>query len=148
MRRFRVGIITVGALVAAACGGGTTEPDPSSHPTVVPGTVDVTIAAGQTVAFSGGALRLTFVRVVEDSRCPVDVTCVWAGNAVVEIGAALGSGPVSPLQINSGVEPRHVDWKGVRIQVVELTPLPREGRPVPAGEYTVHVRVEPLVTTG
>lgn len=32
-----------------------------------------------------GGIDLAFVNVEEDSRCPVDVTCVWAGQAIVEV---------------------------------------------------------------
>lgn len=39
------------------------------------------IALGDTVLFED--ISITFKRVIEDSRCPSDVTCVWAGQAKV-----------------------------------------------------------------
>ena len=30
-------------------------------------------------------MNVTFKRMVEDSRCPKDVQCIWAGNAIAEI---------------------------------------------------------------
>jgi hypothetical protein len=41
------------------------------------------VALGETVAFE--QFTITFSNVVEDSRCPSDVTCVWAGQAKVLI---------------------------------------------------------------
>src|SRR5262245_7398464 len=46
------------------------------------------IAAGDVVRIDGTELRLHFDHVTADSRCPRDVTCVTAGEAVVAIEAA------------------------------------------------------------
>lgn len=32
-----------------------------------------------------GDISLTFVKVLEDSRCPKNVTCVWQGRIIVEV---------------------------------------------------------------
>jgi len=39
------------------------------------------IALGETSVFEDTAI--TFLKILEDSRCPSDVTCVWAGEAEV-----------------------------------------------------------------
>ena len=41
----------------------------------------VKIGLGETVAFKNATV--TFLKVVEDSRCPADVNCIWEGQAVV-----------------------------------------------------------------
>lgn len=41
------------------------------------------VALGEAVAVDGVEVR--FARVAEDSRCPPDVSCVWAGRAHVEL---------------------------------------------------------------
>lgn len=38
---------------------------------------------GQTVTV--GTVRVTPIRVLEDSRCPVDVACVWAGRLRISV---------------------------------------------------------------
>src|SRR5919206_5039217 len=48
------------------------------------------IKVGRTVTLKGESLRLRFVRVADDSRCPTNVDCVWAGNAEVLIEASAG----------------------------------------------------------
>jgi hypothetical protein len=41
------------------------------------------LARGETVEIDG--LGVTFAAVLEDSRCPADVTCVWEGRASVNL---------------------------------------------------------------
>ncbi len=45
----------------------------------VEGPAPLTLTLGQSAILPGSGSRLTFERVVQDSRCPMDVTCVWAG---------------------------------------------------------------------
>ncbi len=45
----------------------------------------LTIGYGRTVTLGDG-LRVTFMRVVSDSRCPSGVTCIQKGDVVVELG--------------------------------------------------------------
>jgi len=44
------------------------------------------LAEGESVDVAGRTLR--FVDVIEDSRCPAGVTCVWEGRAKVRLAAA------------------------------------------------------------
>ena len=45
------------------------------------------LAVGETVTADGTDLSLTFAAVPRDSRCPRDVTCIVAGEAVVVLEA-------------------------------------------------------------
>ena len=50
-----------------------------------------TLAPRETASIRDTSLRLEFMRVSGDSRCPGDAICVWAGDAIVhvrEIGRA------------------------------------------------------------
>jgi hypothetical protein len=49
--------------------------------TAPPATVGPSAALGQTAYING--LHVRPITVVEDSRCPTDVTCVWAGRLIV-----------------------------------------------------------------
>ncbi|MFC2044072.1 DUF3221 domain-containing protein [Chloroflexota bacterium] len=48
---------------------------------------EFSLPIGQSVVITGEDLDIKFVEVLEDSRCPINVTCVWEGRAtaVVEI---------------------------------------------------------------
>ena len=45
---------------------------------------------GQQATVKGTKSGITFMNVGEDSRCPKDVTCVWAGNATVRLWVTNG----------------------------------------------------------
>ena len=54
------------------------EGDPIDVPKIV-----VKIPLGETVRLDDVAI--TFVKVVEDSRCPKNVTCIWQGRIIVQV---------------------------------------------------------------
>lgn len=103
------------------------------------------VRAGRTVTLGGENLRLRFASVAEDSRCPEGVNCVWAGNAevLIEVGAKGGRGrKLLRLSTNAGARGA-VEGKYLRytVRLVGLSPRPREGRKIPAGEYTATLLV-------
>lgn len=145
MRKTTAGWMVALALlgVATACDEGVTdlEVDPS-RALAASGPAEVTLPVGEEVPVEGTPLRLVFTRVVEDSRCAVDVQCVWAGNALVEVGVGVDAGSAFPLQLNSNLDPRSARWRGVRITYRELLPRPRSDAPTDPADYTLRVRVE------
>lgn len=69
-------------------------------------------------------LTVRFLELVEDSRCPVDTTCVWAGNATIKIRVRKnGRSHELTLETNG---PKHTaKVAGYSIKLVGLTPQPR-----------------------
>jgi hypothetical protein len=66
-----IGII----VLLAGCVGGTVD-------TVLAGLdTPFTLAVGQTAVITGEGLELRFENVIEDSRCPLNVECIWEGRA-------------------------------------------------------------------
>jgi hypothetical protein len=51
----------------------------------------VTLKPGESVSSADGDLKVTFVEVLEDSRCPADAVCVWAGQVQVLVEVAYGT---------------------------------------------------------
>lgn len=135
--------LMMGALLATlmACGD-PVGPEVTPDTTVVPASTDMTLRMGEEQAVGGSVVKVVFVRVVEDSRCPIDAICVWAGNAVVELGIRAGMGPTFPIQLNSTLEPQAADWNGVRMTFLELHPAPRAATPTRPEDYVVKIRVE------
>jgi hypothetical protein len=130
------------AVPVIGCGSSTGLELDEPLQTVLNAPREVILGYGEEKSVGGSVLSVAFVRVVEDSRCPVDVVCVWAGNAVVELGIRMGMGPTSPLQVNTTLEPRFADWNDVRVTILELLPQPREGDPPRPEGYTVKIRLE------
>ena len=51
----------------------------------------ITIGINKTAKIPNSKINLEFKNIVEDSRCPIDATCVWEGIAIVNIKASNGS---------------------------------------------------------
>ena len=107
---------------------------------------EFTLRVGQQAAVEGQGFTVKFASVVNDSRCPTDVTCVWAGNAEVLIEAkASGSSAVLKLNTNGGAnfpkEGRHGKYS---VRLVGLSPHPRKDGGIKATDYvaTLVIRKE------
>lgn len=98
------------------------------------------VRAGRTVTLDGGSLRVRFVRVAADSRCPVDVTCIWAGNAEVlfEVGGRGWRGKRT-LTLNTNASPERPNegtYERYTLKLVGLAPRPHSKRKIAASQYT------------
>lgn len=106
----------------------------------------IRIRPGQAIVVDG--IRVRFIEVRNDSRCPTDVVCVWAGDAtavlVVELNCECKA-PAYQLELHTTLEPRAGDAHGFRIHLLHLEPSPRSLVPIPAGDYRAWIR---LVRTG
>ena len=103
------------------------------------------VKVGRVVTLDGGRLRLRFVRVAEDSRCPVDVDCVWAGNAeaMVEAGGRGWRGRTTlKLDTNEGGQgASEARYGRYTLKLVSLSPQRRSDRKIAPGGYTATLLV-------
>ena len=86
----------------------------------------LTIRLGTSKTADEGKVKVTFVSIVEDSRCPVGATCIWAGNAKIKIAVSKGKAVAKTVELNTGAEPRTVSIYGYTIKLEELVPRPGE----------------------
>lgn len=101
---------------------------------------EVQLAPKEQAAYGPQALTVEFVRVVEDSRCPKDTTCVWAGEVKVEVATRVGSAAaVQQHEIKAG-ESAAVD--AFQVMVVSVQPEKLSTREIPQEEYRVTLKVE------
>lgn len=144
--RARCAWLVIGTVVLAtgcgeATGPDTTNPDPSAGDSGLTEATEVIMDFGQTVAV--GPVQVAFTGVLEDSRCPVDVTCVWAGNAAVELTVRADPGPAGALVLNTTREPRVREAAGLRFTLLEVRPAPRTSGVLQDEDYTVRIGVGP-----
>jgi len=102
--------------------------------------VEFALSPGKTATLSGENTQITFRGVVSDSRCPVDVTCVWAGDASIELTIVQRGSPVQTriLSLNRGGAQPSADTAAAQsvtsevragdltIRFVGLDPVPRQ----------------------
>lgn len=107
--------------------------DVAPKPTVritPPGAVELVVGQSVMITAPAPGMKVTFVAVDDDSRCPEEVQCIWAGDAAVRL--LLGEANPVALVLHTPtaeVGPRvgtHGAWE---VELLALTPIPRQGRP-------------------
>ena len=122
-------------LVATACD--------ENAPTAVTVPIDrqFTLAAGEAVAVEGTGLRVQFVRVSGDSRCPADAICIQGGDAIVLVRVVEGR-DARDYELHTGDSRQATIGHGeVRISLVELQPYPFSSRPTQPSDYRATLEV-------
>jgi hypothetical protein len=128
------------SLVGAAC----TDQVPVGHPPTVQEVLadSVQLAPGGVVVV--GSLRLTFLEVSGDSRCPIDAVCIWEGNAAVEVAVGLGRGVSVRQTLHTSGPQTSVYHGGYRVTLLQLLPAPRASTPTPPDAYRASFRIVTL----
>ena len=78
----------------------------------------------------GDGLRVTFNGVGEDSRCPTDAVCVWAGNAALQVTVALSGNGSTNGVLNTSRSDEPVRAGGFEVRVRDLRPAPVSTRTI------------------
>jgi len=129
-------------LLLAACGGEAGEVKANLGQ-------EFSLSMGQTASIQDEALKLKFLEVISDSRCPKDVTCVWQGQAscLVEITYLESLYKVTLVQPGLPEEPSQIDFKEYVIKF-DLTPYPEAGKEIKKNDYQLQLVVtRPLLTS-
>lgn len=156
-------LILASAALLSACaavtaggssGGDGAEADPETPPAIVRGEPfrlhlgqERVLAESPGEAETAGRTTVRFVAVAGDSRCPRDVTCVWAGDAEIEIALRQKEGPAEGggtekeatvhLHTAGGARmPREAQALGLTLRLEALDPYPETSRRIEQEEYT------------
>ena len=126
------GAVFVAAL-AVACA---TAPPPAQGA----GADVLTLAPGQAAAVDAGALRVRFDGVQNDSRCPADVACIQAGDAVVGITLIAADRSQQRYELHT-TGATAVVHTGLTIALETLDPRPVSSRSIRPADYRLTLRV-------
>jgi hypothetical protein len=117
------------------------NPQPLDPQIEVPLGEPFVLRIGQAAEVAGTPLHVRFDEVREDSRCPADVACVWAGNARVRLRVDVESDEAVSLDLNTGLDPRALSLAEYRIALEALEPAPASTASIPDGQYLARLRV-------
>jgi hypothetical protein len=118
MRAFIRVLLLLPVLVLGSCGGGG-DSEQGPLPASVLGK-EYLIGFGETIHI--GSLALEFTTLAEESRCPLNANCVWAGNARILVTATMG-GTTGVLELNTYPNYQvRANFEGYLIELRRLQP--------------------------
>lgn len=109
--------------VLAACASGPRLPVPH----IAMGE-DFALAVAQTAVIAGEPLTVRFAGVADDSRCPVGVQCIRAGEAKVRIVMHAAAGEATEVVLATApADAQSAAYGAYDVRLVSLAPQPRVG---------------------
>ena len=101
----------------------------------------IDLAYGKTYRNFERNISIRLDSVTEDSRCPYQVECVWAGNAQVRFNFALNNA-MTPFSLNT-LSSFKTDTliSGYTIQLLELKPYPMQLIPIVQQDYIARIKI-------
>lgn len=101
---------------------------------------DITLKVGGIGDAAG--LSLTFNSVVSDSRCPVDVQCVWAGTVSANVTLESES---EKTTLDIAMNESAVIFAGYAISIVSVLPATKSDTPIESSDYRITFHVAPVL---
>lgn len=96
-----------------------------------------TLRVGQSASIAELGLWLRFIQVVDDSRCPASVSCVWSGDGAVLIEVAPLNGDSKESVLHTDVDPRSLPLGRAELRLVKLDPYPATPGSIPMSDYVL-----------
>lgn len=98
-----------------------------------------TLAPGAAVSLKTTGMTVRFVAVTEDSRCPRDVTCVWAGEVRAMLEIQESSQAASQLELLEGGS---TVAGGCRVTLVRVEPQPTSTAKIAPQDYRATLKLD------
>jgi hypothetical protein len=96
---------------------------------------------GENVVLADIGLWVAFIGVSQDSRCPLQAMCVWAGDAAVMVETAPFPDAVAADSrtdtLHTNLEPKGLPLGAVELILVRLDPYPETPSSIPVDDYVV-----------
>ena len=102
------------------------------------------LKAGKEKTASRSKLKIKFISVLEDSRCPTGTQCVWAGNAKVKIRVTSKRMGTKEFELNTGMGAQGDQFDGYAINLESLTPSPTVNGKIDPKKYKAKLTITRL----
>ncbi len=104
----------------------------------------IQLGLGEVDEISETDIEIGFIRVLEDSRCPIGAVCVWEGNGKVEVYTYKSGTDSILFGLNTTLDPKKVENRGYDIDLIELSPYPTIDQPFDTSEYRVTLKIQEI----
>jgi len=85
---------------------------------------------------------VTFTEVSDDSRCPTNVACVWAGDAAVTLRVQPVKGAAEVVTLHTGLaNAQSATAAGLRLRLERLEPRPTFGKGIDRNAYVATIAI-------
>lgn len=100
------------------------------------------VAIGETVVFSDADLKIKFTEVIEDSRCPADVVCIWAGKVSCLLDVTINNETKQTILTQPGLSDMY-DTEQYRQYTMQfqVEPYPMSGAEIKDSDYRLWLTV-------
>lgn len=95
--------------------------------------ISADLGIGQELLYESTAVK--FIKVLSDSRCPKQVTCIWAGEARVLLGITMGGKYAEKEVVVSGSGAELALQEDLQLLVSRLKPYPETAKGIAPEEY-------------
>ena len=123
---------TVCFIILGAIGCSSSPAAPSAE---VPLGREFSLKPGESATIESTDLRVTFLSVLSDSRCPADALCVWAGDAVVALSVGR-----TDVELRSTSAPE-TSLGAYRLRLERVEPYVYSGKTIEPADYRAVLKV-------
>ena len=100
------------------------------------------LSVGDRAVFASYGVEVRFEGITADSRCPVDVTCVWAGDAAAALLLSTPGSEPGTVTLHTAPGSDSTTAGALVLTLVRVEPLPREGVAIDPASYRIRLRAE------
>jgi hypothetical protein len=124
------------------CGATTPSPPAASPAGSASSPEAFELHPGEKITAAGGELTVTFLAVLEDSRCPKGEQCIQAGRARLSFEAVPRGGEPARFELVTSTDDSEAVMGHFRIAFRGIDPYPIAGRPIAPNDYVARISVQ------
>ena len=91
----------------------------------------------QIASLEHDTIKVKFLNVTSDSRCPTDVTCVWEGEAKIVVNIMKDGQDLGDFNLTSRTGQNDQVFDGHHIQITTIDPSPMSDKKIALSDYVV-----------
>ena len=130
---------TFSLLFCALAFAGSCKKKPQAGYRIVQAGEPFQLKMNESAKLDGEDLKVTFTKVMEDSRCPEGTDCLWAGEVKVAVTANTGNRSYQIALTREGKQtgPVTLPAGNFRISLLEVAPYPKNQKKIQPEDYKI-----------